>query len=63
MSVSTVNEEQIIESVRKFPCLFAISSPEYHDMLAKENAWKAVAEECASEIDTAKKIWRQIRDN
>lgn len=33
-------DEQLIEAVREFPCIWQLSSLSYK---AKENAWKAVA--------------------
>ena len=36
-------DEQLIEAVREFPCIWQLSSLSYKDIRAKENAWKAVA--------------------
>ena len=40
-----MNEERLIEEVRKFPCLWDVSTKAYRDIKAKENAWKVVANE------------------
>ena len=37
--------ETPIEAVRKFECLWNVSSKSFKDNIAKENAWKAVAQE------------------
>ena len=38
-------QEKLIEGVRKFPCLWDVASKSFKDIKAKENSWKAVAEE------------------
>ena len=38
-----MDEEKLIESVRKFPCLWNASYKAYKDQRARENAWKEVA--------------------
>ena len=40
-----MNEERLIEEVRKFPCLWDVSTKAYRDIKAKANAWKVVANE------------------
>lgn len=40
--------ESLIEAVKKFQCLWDVASKSYKDTKAKENAWKAVAEEVIS---------------
>ena len=37
------DEEKLVEAVRCYPCLWQVSSREYKDARAKENAWKEVA--------------------
>ena len=36
-------EEQLIESVRNFPCLWQTGSKSYRDLRARENSWKEVS--------------------
>ena len=38
-----LKEEALIEAVRGFTCLWQVSSKNYKDSRARENAWKAVA--------------------
>ncbi len=38
-----MNEEKLIEAVRKFSCLWQVSSRSFEGHWAKENAWKNVA--------------------
>ena len=35
-------DEELIEAVRGFPCLWLVKSKAYKDQTAKENAWKAI---------------------
>ena len=42
---SRMNEEKLIEAVRVYPCLWDVSQRCFKDIIAKENAWKKVAEE------------------
>ena len=44
----TMNDEGLIEEIRKFICLWDMSAKAYRDTKAKENAWKVVAKEVAS---------------
>ena len=41
--IISMDEEQLIEAVRCYPCLWQVSSKSYRDLIAKENAWKEVA--------------------
>ena len=45
MAAKLVNKEQLVESVRKLPCLYDTSTKEYKDEMERENAWKRVYEE------------------
>ena len=45
MTANFVNKEQLMESVRKLPCLYDISTNEYKDEMVQENARKRVCEE------------------
>ena len=40
----SIDQVQLIEAVRSFPCLWEISSRDYKDTRARDNAWKSVAE-------------------
>ena len=43
MAAKFVKKEQLIESVRKLPCLYDTSTKEYKDEMVRENAWKRCA--------------------
>lgn len=58
-----LTEENVIEAVRKYPCVYAGSEESYHDKTAKENAWNKVAEECDTNLNDIKKTWWLLRDN
>lgn len=38
-------DEQLIEAVRGFSCLWMVKSKAYKDQTAKENAWKAISKQ------------------
>ena len=37
------NDEQLIEAVRGYPCLYNSRLPDFKVLLMKENAWSAIA--------------------
>ena len=37
-------DEQLIDAVREFPCLYDSRSPDFKVLLKKENAWLAIAD-------------------
>ena len=37
-----MDEEKIIKTVRKYPCIWEVSNKSYRDAKARENAWKQV---------------------
>ena len=54
-----IDQEQLIEAVRSFPCLWDVSSG---DVRARENAWKRVAERVGGTPDVCSKKWKNTRD-
>lgn len=40
---SCTEDENLVEVVSKFPCLFDLANPSYKNQLTKDNAWKEVA--------------------
>ena len=38
-------DEKLIETVKRYPCLWEIHSKSFRDLAAKETAWKIVAQE------------------
>jgi len=52
MDAKQVNKESLIESVRKFPCLYDTRRNDYKDDGIRENAWKLVVCEVLSIVQT-----------
>lgn len=52
-------DEKLIESVRRFPCLWEIRSKAFRDLAAKEAAWKVVAQEVWSRVYTLYNRWER----
>ena len=42
MDAKQVNKESLLESLRKFPCLYDTRRQDYKDDSIRENAWKMV---------------------
>ena len=40
-----MDKVRLIETVRKYPCIWAVSNKSYRDAKDRENAWKQVAVE------------------
>ena len=55
-------EEKLIESVRKYGCLWQVKSREYKDLRLKENSWKEVSEETGLPAADCQKVWKRLRD-
>ena len=57
MAGPSIDREQLIEAVRKFPCLYDTTKKEYKDDLIRENAWKAICMEMyGKEYDDMEKL-------
>ncbi|CAH2097457.1 unnamed protein product [Euphydryas editha] len=55
--------EQLIESVRKYPCLWKIDCKEYKLNDLKDAAWKEVLKECdLKDGKEARALWKKLRD-
>jgi hypothetical protein len=54
--------EQLIEAVRRFPCLWQVNLKSYKDQRARENAWKKIAEALGVSYDLCMKKWKSLRD-
>ena len=48
-TVNFLEDEDVAENVRKFPCLYDKSSMDYKDKRAKKNAWHQVEENLGME--------------
>ena len=57
-----IDFEQLIEAVRSFPCLWEVSSKDYKDSRARDNAWKSVAERVGGTPEVCSKKWKNVRD-
>lgn len=40
-----MNEEQLINLIRGYPCLYLMSDKNYHNQQMKENAWDEISQE------------------
>ncbi|XP_045541235.1 uncharacterized protein LOC123722734 [Papilio machaon] len=57
-------DERLIESVKKFPCLWDTSSEFYKCNETKDAAWNLIINEVnIKDVTTAKYRWKQLRDN
>ncbi|XP_050683584.1 uncharacterized protein LOC126978636 [Leptidea sinapis] len=57
-------DEKLIESVKKFPCIWNTSSEFYKCNETKDAAWdQIIIETNISDVTTAKSRWKQLRDN
>ncbi|XP_045501725.1 uncharacterized protein LOC123698937 [Colias croceus] len=55
--------ERLIESVRKYPCLWKTDSEEYKSNDLKEAAWREVTRECELPgVKEARSTWKKLRD-
>ncbi|XP_050307517.1 uncharacterized protein LOC126744203 [Anthonomus grandis grandis] len=55
--------EQLIESVRKYPCLWKVDTEDYKNNEIKEAAWRKVVAECGiTDVKEAKLMWKKLRD-
>ncbi|XP_044734314.1 transcription factor Adf-1-like [Chrysoperla carnea] len=59
---SSVDDEKLVETVAKFPCIYDTSNKLYKNQVAKDNAWKEVAEHTKKSANDCKKRWRNIKD-
>ncbi|CAG4986675.1 unnamed protein product [Colias eurytheme] len=55
--------ERLIESVRKYPCLWKTDSEKYKLNDLKEAAWREVTKECElPNVKEARSVWKNLRD-
>lgn len=55
--------EHLIESVKKYPCLWATDLEEHKISIVRDAAWTKVIEECdIPDIREAKNLWKKLRD-
>ena len=55
-------EQNIIEVVSHYPCLWSIKDPVYRDQKAKDVAWTEVASKAGVTVDECKTKWKYLRD-
>ena len=53
---NAIANERLIDVVRKYPCLWEVSSQSHKDKIAKSNSWDAVRSELSS-LPDASKVW------
>ncbi|GBN71981.1 hypothetical protein AVEN_218915-1 [Araneus ventricosus] len=59
----TVKEdEKLVKILKKFPCIYDASLPQYKDQSVKDNAWLEISECIERSVDDCKKRWRNIKD-
>ena len=56
MAGKNINKEQLIESVRKYPCLYDTARSDYKDDGIRENAWRLICEEVLGRVAEDKKL-------
>eukprot|EP00795_Rhopilema_esculentum_P010066 gene10066-18713_t len=56
MAAKHVNKELLIESVRKYPCLYDTSRKDYKDDSIRENAWKIVCIDALNHVKEDQKL-------
>jgi hypothetical protein len=54
--------ENLIEEIRNTPIIFNFRLKENKDIIAKENAWRKVAEAMNLSVDAVQKKWKGLRD-
>ncbi|RZF33875.1 hypothetical protein LSTR_LSTR009899 [Laodelphax striatellus] len=57
-----VDDEQLIECVKKYPAVYDMSHPKYSDSGHKSAVWKLIGEEIDESETICKKRWINIRD-
>ncbi|KAG5900366.1 hypothetical protein JTB14_033814 [Gonioctena quinquepunctata] len=57
-----MNEEKLIDIVRKYPFLYDVTHPKYSDTIKKNQAWKEIAEELRDSAGACKQKWQSLRD-
>ena len=60
LCVVVMSLEQLIEEVRKYPCLWNKSKEEYRNQNVRDNAWESIAIFLAVEV--LKYEWKKLQD-
>ncbi|KAL3269499.1 hypothetical protein HHI36_008565 [Cryptolaemus montrouzieri] len=57
-----MDDEKLIECVRKYPCIYDMSDSKYMNTNYKSSIWKIISEDILLSDDNCKKRWANIRD-
>ncbi|XP_075158410.1 transcription factor Adf-1-like [Haematobia irritans] len=57
-----MDEEKLIEAVKKYPILFDLQCREYKNTQKKEDVWKGISNEIGWSTELCKKKWKNLRD-
>ncbi|CAG4978604.1 unnamed protein product [Parnassius apollo] len=55
--------ENLVELLRKYPCLYNTKDSSYKDISMKAKLWAQIGEEINETGEVAKKKWKSLRDN
>ena len=56
MAATVVSKELLIESVKKYPCLYDTSRKDYRDDSVRESAWRMVCGDVLSQVHEDRKL-------
>ncbi|XP_056648783.1 transcription factor Adf-1-like [Diorhabda sublineata] len=57
-----MDDEKLIEFIRKYEFLYNLQHPKYMDTAKKEMAWKEISEELKQSAAACKQRWQGLRD-
>ncbi|XP_064087404.1 uncharacterized protein LOC135202078 [Macrobrachium nipponense] len=55
--------EQLIEEVRKYPCIYDMTTEGYRDNTMRDNCWEAIARSLQKDCRSIKYDWKRLRDS
>ncbi|XP_016332238.1 transcription factor Adf-1-like [Sinocyclocheilus anshuiensis] len=55
-------EEKLILLVSEHPCLYQMTSPDYHNVNLKNNAWRNISFAVGLPVEKCRKKWKYLRD-
>ncbi|CAK9291399.1 unnamed protein product, partial [Gordionus sp. m RMFG-2023] len=62
-NLQDINKEELINSVRFYPCLYDKRSIGYKNTQKNNSIWKSIAAENSIETEIAKSTWKNLRDS
>ncbi|CAF4875030.1 unnamed protein product [Pieris macdunnoughi] len=57
-----MNDEQLIELVKKYSVLYDMRLPQYKDHTVRNNAWEEIAEQMNTNVEEVKNKWSKLRN-